>query len=96
VTSAIDGMDIVPPGIGEVYFIHAVTPESQHSTHYFGVVTRNFRLEAKDLDGALRELDHVTRQQDVVAIEAVEARVDAAAERSRMNCLRARIRRRLK
>jgi nitrite reductase/ring-hydroxylating ferredoxin subunit len=83
ITTSIDGRDNVPVGIGKIYFLHGITPETDHSTHYFGVTTRNFRLNDPEFDHALRETTLGVRKQDVDAIEAVESRLDAAVRRQR-------------
>lgn len=79
ITQAIDGFESVPPEIGELYFLHGITPESPTSTHYFGFITRNFRLADTTLDQELLALDVHVRGQDVEAIEAVEQRVERGA-----------------
>jgi vanillate O-demethylase monooxygenase subunit len=83
ITTAIDGLDAVPPAIGKLYYLHGITPASETTTHYFGFITRNFRLRDQVFDEALRRSTVGVRQQDVDALEAVEARVDAAAARQR-------------
>jgi nitrite reductase/ring-hydroxylating ferredoxin subunit len=79
ITRAIDGRVGVPSEIGELYFMHGITPETATSTHYFGFITRNFRLNDPALDDALTAMDSHVREQDVAAIGAVEQRLDNAA-----------------
>jgi vanillate O-demethylase monooxygenase subunit len=81
VTIAIEGYDAVPDGIGLVYFLHGITPETATTTHYFGLSTRNFRLTDNGLSQALLEIDILTREQDVVAINLVERRLQDAVAR---------------
>lgn len=83
ITSSIEGLDAVPPEIGEVYFLHFVTPETQTSTHYFGATTRNFRIGDERLDVTLSDLDKAVRLEDVVAIDAVESRLEESVSRQR-------------
>lgn len=73
----------VPPSIGEVYFLHGVTPETAHSTHYFCFQTRNFRLDDEAFGLALGGLDRVIRDQDVEAIQAVERWVEVGAHKQK-------------
>ncbi|NHN39963.1 Rieske 2Fe-2S domain-containing protein [Pseudomaricurvus alcaniphilus] len=66
---------------GKVNFIHGMTPETDNSTHYFGMQTRNFRIDDQPFGKALGAVDVEIRLQDVDAIEAVEARVEWASAR---------------
>lgn len=83
IITAVEGHDTVPPALGEVYFIHGITPETETSTHYWSFTTRNHRLEDDALDKMLDKMDLEVRAQDIDAIEAVETRVErgAAAQR---------------
>ncbi len=81
VTKSLDSGQPVPDGIGELYILHGITPETEHSTHYFGFSTRNFRLNDESVDEFQRESDCKIRQQDVDAINAVEQRIDFGAAR---------------
>lgn len=76
----VDGMDEVPPELGELHLLHGITPETETSTHYFGISTRNFRLDSEELDQFELESDVHIRGQDKAAIEAVEERLDRSAE----------------
>ncbi len=76
---SIEGREGVPASLGPLYFLHGITPETETSTHYFGLITRSFRLEDEALDGMLQAMDREVRQQDVDAIEAVEARLEQGA-----------------
>ncbi|EQB02845.1 hypothetical protein L288_15545 [Sphingobium quisquiliarum P25] len=83
VTVSIEGYDTVPEGLGRLFFHHVITPETEHSTHYFGTTSREFRLDDPALDEMLREADLDVRTQDVEAIDAIEARLEKAAARER-------------
>lgn len=83
IITGVDCLDSVPPGLGHLYFNHGMTPETEASTHYWSFITRNFRTEDDALDGMLTEMDMKVRQQDVVAIEAVEGRLEEGAARQR-------------
>lgn len=58
--------------LGELNFLHAGTPETEHTTHYFGGVTRDFRLDDATFDAQLMHGYHVVRDQDLDAISATE------------------------
>ncbi|PZU76355.1 MAG: Rieske (2Fe-2S) protein [Rhizobium sp.] len=73
----------VPASIGDVFFLHGVTPETTHSTHYFCFQTRNFRTDDEEFGQALGQADRVIREQDVEAIQAVEQWVEAGAARQK-------------
>jgi vanillate O-demethylase monooxygenase subunit len=75
--------DDVPGELGSLLILHGITPETENTTHYFGFSTRNFRLGDEVLDNFQLEADQKIRQQDVIAINAVEERLDEAAERQR-------------
>lgn len=81
ITTAIDELNEVPESIGTLWILHGVTPQTDRSTHYFGLMTRNFRIEDRGLDEVLLRTTTGVRQQDVDAIEAVEARLDEAVAR---------------
>lgn len=83
ITVSIEGRNDVPEHLGRLFFHHVITPETEHSTHYFGTITREFRLDDPPLDEALREQDIGVRMQDVDAIDAVEPRLEEAAARVR-------------
>ena len=83
VTTAVPGHDEVPPELGSMWIMHAITPETETTTHYFGFSIRNFRLESEELDEFQRRSDIEIRQQDKDAIDAVEERLESAAARQR-------------
>jgi vanillate O-demethylase monooxygenase subunit len=60
--------------------LHAMTPETETSTHYFGFATRNFRLEDDAVGEFWLQSDNEIRQQDVDAIDLVEKRLEYGAE----------------
>ena len=66
-----------PDGLfSSLNFVHGITPESDTSTHYFGVVTRNYHLSDKGLSAFLARQTDMVRAEDVAALEAVEATLD--------------------
>jgi vanillate O-demethylase monooxygenase subunit len=83
ITTQIDNYDTVPASIGELYFLHAVTPATRTTTHYFGLITRNYRLDDPAFDEVMTNMDRSVRQQDVDALENIELRLDDAAARQR-------------
>lgn len=83
ITLSINGDPNVPAALGTLNILHGITPETAHTTHYFGFATRNFRLDSEALDAFQLQSDCKIRQQDVEAIEAVELGVDAASHRQR-------------
>lgn len=78
--SGLEGRDDVPEALGWMSILHAITPETETTTHYFGFSTRNFKQGDEALDNFQLEMELQVRQQDVNAIGAVEARLDEAAE----------------
>jgi vanillate O-demethylase monooxygenase subunit len=68
-----------PRDIGTLWFLHVMTPESPTSTHYFGGVSRNYRLgDAAYSLTQIRNYEAV-RQQDIVALSVIESYVDRFA-----------------
>ena len=59
--------------LGELHFVHVITPETEHSTLILTVITRNFRQEDDELSAAIRRQNDVFLQQDVATAEAIEA-----------------------
>jgi len=62
--------------VGKLNFIHAMTPAGPNRTHYFGVLTRNFRQDDDALSGMLSAQNDMVRDEDVTALEAIEKVVD--------------------
>lgn len=74
ITRSIDGLETIDKSIyGDVYFHHAITPETDHSCHYFGTSSRTHRLIDKAFDELFYPFDEAVRQQDIEAAEAIEA-----------------------
>lgn len=71
---SIEGLEHVDRSIyGDVIFHHAVTPETTRSCHYFGTSSRTHRHDDRPFEEAFRTLDVNVRQQDVDAVQAIEA-----------------------
>ncbi|MBR9911698.1 MAG: Rieske 2Fe-2S domain-containing protein [Gammaproteobacteria bacterium] len=83
IITRLEGRDDVPAELGSLLILHGITPETDKTTHYFGFSTRNFRLGDEQLDQFQLDGDCKIRQQDVDAIDAVEARLDAAVKLQR-------------
>lgn len=67
ITSAETGTEL-----GTTNFIHAITPETETSVHYFVMTTRNFALEDETLGQMNLSMGERIQPQDRDAIEAVE------------------------
>jgi len=89
VVTAVEGSDSVPDTLGRQYALHGITPETEHSTHYFGLLNRNFRLEDEGYDDMALQSSMDIRQQDIEAIEAIEGRFDEALSRQPMMLVQA-------
>jgi phenylpropionate dioxygenase-like ring-hydroxylating dioxygenase large terminal subunit len=64
-------------------FIHGITPETDKTTHYFGIVTRNYALDDESLSDLLRSQIDCVRREDVDSLEAVESVADHHASSRR-------------
>jgi vanillate O-demethylase monooxygenase subunit len=69
--------------LGEANYLHAMTPETTSSTHYFYGITRDFRVDDDDFDAAMLANDAAVRQQDLDAIALVEPNVDRFLDTAR-------------
>jgi vanillate O-demethylase monooxygenase subunit len=69
--------------LGNLNFIHIVTPETAHSCHYFTVVTRDFRVDDEALGVGLGVQVSAVREEDRVTLEAIEPRLDRFADARR-------------
>ncbi|MCH4091511.1 aromatic ring-hydroxylating dioxygenase subunit alpha [Acetobacter sp.] len=69
--------------VGDLVFFHAITPETDYSTHYFAGIMRNFALNDKDISNSYAERNDQVVNEDVRVLEAIEpclADADAAHE----------------
>lgn len=73
----------MPDELGQLYILHAMTPETETTTHYYGFATRNFRLDEEVVGNFWLESDNEIRQQDVDAIDFVEERLEYGAANQR-------------
>ena len=58
--------------IAKLNFVHIVTPESATSTHYFGVVSRDYRLDDEALSATLVAQTDCVRSEDVAWLAQIE------------------------
>lgn len=65
--------------LGTLTAIHAITPETPRSCHYFSATTRDFRLDDSAMTEELHKMDVAVRMQDVVALGAIERALDNEA-----------------
>ena len=67
-----DGPRLESPLLVHLNFIHAITPETEHSTHYWILMTRDFRTDDAHLSGALAAQNVAVVAQDRTTLEAIE------------------------
>ncbi len=58
--------------LGAINFIHGITPETRHSTHYFVLIARDFALDRPEVGQAHLKMGDMIQPQDIDAIEAIE------------------------
>lgn len=87
------------PIAGHMNFVHAITPETEHSTHYWTLLARDFRQQDEELSAALAAQNQAVAQQDIDALNAIEhvVRTEAdlppeASMKPDVGALRARLR----
>lgn len=59
------------PG-GSLRNIHAITPQTRNSTHYFAAFARNFRLGDDQFSKLYEQVDHQVRVEDQMGLELIE------------------------
>ena len=69
-----DGSKGAPLGYAD--FVHVLTPETAHSTHYIGIISRNFRQDDDAFSAMLVQNQDLVRSEDVFVLEAIERDVD--------------------
>ncbi|BCI68230.1 aromatic ring-hydroxylating dioxygenase subunit alpha [Acetobacter aceti] len=68
--------------MGDLVFFHAITPETEHSTHYFAGIMRNFALNDQDISNSYAERNDQVVSEDIRILEAIEPHlVEADARR---------------
>lgn len=72
-----DGTD---PDAFHVEVVYAITPETEHSTHDFWSVARDFALDDVEVSEFLRENNRTVVLQDVTALDLLEQVVSSEAE----------------
>lgn len=65
--------------IARLNFVHGVTPETDSSTHYFGIMTRDYMLDDDQLSAFLVWQTDRVREEDVRILEALEVEIDSHA-----------------
>ena len=69
--------------LGQINFIHGLTPETDTATHYFGVATRNYCVEDDDLSHLLKHQTDTVRVEDIATLEAIERSLGSHASTRR-------------
>ena len=62
-----------------MWFLHVITPETPASTHYFGGISRNYRRDDEAYSQMQLHSYEAVRQQDLVALSALEPNVERFA-----------------
>jgi hypothetical protein len=80
--------EVLPDGskgapIAAINFVHVITPETAHSAHYLGLISRNFRLADDESSSILVSIQDKARREDVVALDAIEHNLDQYASSRR-------------
>ncbi|MES2259489.1 MAG: aromatic ring-hydroxylating dioxygenase subunit alpha [Pseudomonadota bacterium] len=69
--------------VGRLNFVHGLTPETAHTTHYFPAVSRDFRLDDEALTQALLAQERAVLAEDVAGLELVEKVVQRSGDTRR-------------
>ncbi len=65
--------------IARLNFVHGITPETDTTTHYFGIMTRDYMLDDDALSAFLVWQTDRVRAEDVKILEAMEQQISAYA-----------------
>ena len=79
-TFSLDSVDAPPRLMGEMNFLHGVTPETPTTTHYFTAITRNFAMDSAEFSEALLERNARVVAEDIAILEAIEHCIDAVGD----------------
>jgi vanillate O-demethylase monooxygenase subunit len=69
--------------LGITNFIHAITPETPTTTHYFVVTTRNFRIDDERIARMNFGMGAKIQPQDTDVLESIEATIDQVGDARR-------------
>ncbi|NHN92820.1 aromatic ring-hydroxylating dioxygenase subunit alpha [Acetobacter sicerae] len=58
--------------MGDLVFFHAITPETDHSTHYFAGIMRDFALDDDAISNSYSERNDQVVREDIRVLEAIE------------------------
>ena len=78
-----DGSD---PDAFHVEVVYAITPETEHSTHDFWAVARDFALDDQGVSDFLAESNRTVVLQDVAALDVLERVIADRARRATRSC----------
>jgi vanillate O-demethylase monooxygenase subunit len=77
---SVPGPDGSDPDAFHVEVVYAITPETEHSTHDFWAVARDFSLDDQELSDFLAENNRTVVLQDVTALDVLERVVASEPE----------------
>lgn len=69
--------------LGHLHFIHCITPETPHSTHYFVTIARDIQTDNPKVDHILATMDPVIGGEDIAVLELIEPGLDGVADTGR-------------
>jgi vanillate O-demethylase monooxygenase subunit len=78
-SSAQEGGENPGYAYGSTRVIHAITPETETSTHYFWAFSRNFVIEDDELSKGIHKITYAAIEEDIFASEAIEANLNGAS-----------------
>jgi vanillate O-demethylase monooxygenase subunit len=79
-TRAVEGPSWDAENLRCLNFIHLLTPETETTTHYWAMLTRDFRIDDDAYDRQLAELEVAVIAQDREALEKIEAMLQSTAD----------------
>ena len=62
--------------LGQMNFLHGITPETATTTHYFTAGARDFALQNNELSEMIMQRNERVVQEDIAILEAIESRLD--------------------
>lgn len=78
-TRSLEGPNLEEHLGGNLNFIHLLTPETENTTHYWVMLTRDFRTDDADYSRQIAEMQIAVIDQDREALEKIEVLLQSAA-----------------
>jgi hypothetical protein len=79
-TRSVEGPNLDEPLGGHLNFIHLLTPETENTTHYWLMLTRDYRTDDAEYSRQIAEVHITVVDQDRKALEKIETLLQSTAD----------------